>query len=495
MVIIGSGVGGSIAAFRFARAGIENVVLERGRRWPIRPGGGTFPSLTRPDHRLLWLDGRPPVQALDHLPLLSPLIRTATAALPRYPGLLEVLVADTLVILCSAGVGGTTLSYAGMLPQPRPEVFHRVFGGSLDYGELDRTYYPRARRRMRATPFPDDVLRHTRYRSDRLFGEAARAAGLDVERLDLGFDFDVIRAELDGRVKPSASVGDYLLTGCDSGAKTSMDRTYLARAEATGRTKVRPLHRVTAIAANRDGTFRVSADRLDLAGRVVERAVLTCDKLVMAAGAVHTPRLLVTARDTGALPRLNEHVGGDWGTNGDQAPTIKTLLAGTGAPQGGPPAFIARNADATASIENVPLPLPVDAGAMLCLGMGLPDRLGRWHHDAANGRARLAWTPGSDATAGRETGRLAARTARHIPGGGVVVNPSAVYAITAHPLGGAVLGRATDPYGRLHGYRGLYCLDGALMPGSTAAVNPALTIAAVAERCLDHILRHDFPTA
>jgi cholesterol oxidase len=58
----------------------------------------------------------------------------------------------------------------------------------------------------------------------------------------------------------------------------------------------------------------------------------------------------------------------------------------------------------------------------------------------------------------------------------------------AHPVGGAVLGRSTDLYGRLHGYRGLYCLDGALMPGSTAAANPALTIAAVTERCLDRIL-------
>jgi cholesterol oxidase len=69
---------------------------------------------------------------------------------------------------------------------------------------------------------------------------------------------------------------------------------------------------------------------------------------------------------------------------------------------------------------------------------------------------------------------------------------------TAHPLGGAVLGKATDAYGRLHGHPGLYCLDGALMPGSTAAVNPALTIAAVVERCLDHIIddfiEHGRPT-
>jgi cholesterol oxidase len=35
-------------------------------------------------------------------------------------------------------------------------------------------------------------------------------------------------------------------------------------------------------------------------------------------------------------------------------------------------------------------------------------------------------------------------------------------------------------------------VDSALIPGSTAACNPALTIAALAERCLDNVLTHDF---
>ena len=53
---------------------------------------------------------------------------------------------------------------------------------------------------------------------------------------------------------------------------------------------------------------------------------------------------------------------------------------------------------------------------------------------------------------------------------------------TAHPLGGAVLGVATDKYGRVTGHPGLYVVDGALIPGSTATANPSLTIAALAER-------------
>jgi len=62
---------------------------------------------------------------------------------------------------------------------------------------------------------------------------------------------------------------------------------------------------------------------------------------------------------------------------------------------------------------------------------------------------------------------------------------------TYHPLGGAVIGKVCDDFGRVLGQRGLYVNDGALIPGSTACVNPSLTIAALAERNIDHIVRND----
>ena len=60
---------------------------------------------------------------------------------------------------------------------------------------------------------------------------------------------------------------------------------------------------------------------------------------------------------------------------------------------------------------------------------------------------------------------------------------------TAHPLGGVVLGRSTDTYGRVKGYDSLYVVDGAAIPGSTGTVNPSLTITALAERSIAGILR------
>jgi cholesterol oxidase len=38
------------------------------------------------------------------------------------------------------------------------------------------------------------------------------------------------------------------------------------------------------------------------------------------------------------------------------------------------------------------------------------------------------------------------------------------------------------------GYKNLYVIDGSLLPGSTGNVNPALTIAAIAERSMDRFI-------
>jgi len=78
--------------------------------------------------------------------------------------------------------------------------------------------------------------------------------------------------------------------------------------------------------------------------------------------------------------------------------------------------------------------------------------------------------------------------------------------VTVHPLGGAPMGRhategVVDSWGESFGHPGLYVLDGAAMPGPVGP-NPALTIAALANRAAEHLLerprrerlRHAAPT-
>ena len=62
---------------------------------------------------------------------------------------------------------------------------------------------------------------------------------------------------------------------------------------------------------------------------------------------------------------------------------------------------------------------------------------------------------------------------------------------TAHLLGGCPMGLdahagVVDMYCAVHGYPGLYVVDGSVMPGNPG-VNPSLTIAAIAEHAMSHI--------
>jgi len=64
--------------------------------------------------------------------------------------------------------------------------------------------------------------------------------------------------------------------------------------------------------------------------------------------------------------------------------------------------------------------------------------------------------------------------------------------VTVHPLGGCRMGAdaalgVVDPWGAVHGCRGLYICDGSVMPGAVGA-NPSLTIAAFAERVAQGIV-------
>jgi choline dehydrogenase-like flavoprotein len=69
--------------------------------------------------------------------------------------------------------------------------------------------------------------------------------------------------------------------------------------------------------------------------------------------------------------------------------------------------------------------------------------------------------------------------------------------ITVHPLGGCPMSEdpstgVTDDHGRVHGYDGLNVLDGSIVP-TALGVNPSKTIAALAERGVEHLLAQRGP--
>ncbi|MFT7582304.1 MAG: cholesterol oxidase [Myxococcota bacterium] len=479
-IVIGSGFGGSIAALRLAQAGVSVTVLERGRRWPITSDGSTFPSLLEPDQRAAWLST---TTALPGAP---------SATFEPYAGLLERFRGDGMDVIRAAAVGGASLVFGGIMVTPPRSLFESIFPREVSYSDLERTYYPRVREMMRVSRIPDDILNSGPYESTRIFLDQANKAGLDTVIIENAIDWDLIRAELDGRHSPQAIVGEYNY-GLNSGAKNSLDRNYLADAEATGRVDVRPLHRVTGISEDPPGGYTVTAERIDEHGTILESITLSGRYLVLGAGSIGSTGLLLKARSEGTLPRLPVSIGEGWSNNGQNILFRGGLGVDTGAYQGGPPTAFARHLDnpiGPVSIENGPGPIGFECQCLIHIGHGVTTGVGSMSWDRDAGALKLTWDA-SHNTQARDAALHTLDLMNQANGGQVVAFPGFEEPATYHPLGGAVMGQACDTFGRVHGHPGLYVVDGALIPGSVPTANPALTIAAIAERCLDDIVAND----
>lgn len=477
-VVIGSGFGGSVAALRLAQAGIHTVLLERGRRWPITPAQDTFCTQRQPDGRAAWLS---PV-TFEGVPI------------DIYTGVLEGKIENGIQVACGAGVGGSSLVYFGATLQPTSGLFYRTFPREVDYQELDKVYFPRVRSILKPSVMPKDILNSSYYQSSRVFIEQIINSRLPYFENNINVDWDIIRQEIAGTKAPSAIIGD-IIFGCNSGAKNSLDRNYLALAQKTRYLEILPLHVATAISEVPGKGYRVSYNQIDESGRVIVSKSITCRYLFLAAGSMGTSALLVKAKAKGTLPRLNEHIGQGWAQNGDSFAT-RSGLPPTNPRQGGPIYAVT-----LANFDNPlgPISLTGEAiwnaaeGTEEILAQGIPQVRGSFKYDAMTDSVKLNWP--ADKPLARQTLEAANYTHQILN----KANTNETYQPkttstnfgTVHPLGGAVIGKACDLYGRVKGYKGLYVIDGALIPGATGCVAPSLTIAAIAERCMDRILAKD----
>lgn len=485
-LVIGSGFGGAVAAYRLGQKGIDTLVLERGRRWKPQNGKGPFATSRQPDGRALWLS------ETDLLVTDGP-----KDPLNRYIGLVERWNEDGITVWSSSGVGGGSLVYNTVLLQPSPSNFYRCFPRAVSYEEMDREFFPRVVELMDAGPIPDDVLASSPYLGARLFQEFATRAGIPTQRINTASDWHVVRRELRGLLEASATAGE-IWYGANSGYKNSLDKNYLKYAEDTGRVVIQERSNVTSIKENGSG-FQVAYDSIDESGNTLSRHTVDCDYLFMGAGSMGTSALLVKARHKGTLPKLNSEIGKHWGNNGDTFGVIK-IGRPAGSSSGGPAHIVGLD------YENNPFgpqtviafPQPDNSeDSMIFLGMSIPEDSGHWDYDEVNDQPRLHWpvrTKGQKLTEdGMEytLNKIAAAVtpAQNAERARQSVKVSA--GSTAHPCGGAAMGKACDLFGRVQGYKGLYVVDGAFIPVATAAANPALTIAAFAERSMATILKTD----
>ncbi|BAH33549.1 GMC oxidoreductase [Rhodococcus erythropolis] len=481
VVVIGSGFGGGVTALRLAEAGVPVTLLERGIRWQAGPNAETFPHPASPDKRILWHQS-------------NPTLFGRPAIFEPYAGLLETVTGENMTAICAAGVGGGSLVYQGMTLQPEEAVFNTHFPEELDYARMDRVHYPRVARMLQVETAPDELISSPNYEAARVFARNATRSGLPVSKIPMPIDWNYALAELRGEMKPSYTNGDGAL-GVNNGGKHSVDVTYIAAAEATGLVNVETLHQVTDVERAADGRWRVYVDRTDISGKILENKILTTDALVMAAGSMNTTKLLVRAAATGRITDLPDELGAGWGTNADRIYIWSDLAENFGATQGGPVVYGSRNWDdphnAFTVIQASFPPVAFDAHSTVMVGFGVSSDRGRFVYDSARGEAVLRWPRDGDSAI--QQGHIGP-AAQRIAAGGLLTDTNALLPSTWHPLGGACMNSVCDLDGRVLGQRGLYVLDGALLPGNSAACNPSMTIAAVAERALVNIVKDDVGT-
>ncbi|WP_327677884.1 GMC oxidoreductase [Streptomyces sp. NBC_00467] len=488
-LVIGTGYGGSVAALRLAQAGIDVHMIEMGMAWDTPgPDGKIFANTTKPDRRSYWL------RTKTKQPLSNFLGFPIDKAIPRYTGILDAEEMGGIIVYQGRGVGGGSLVNGGMAVTPRRENFPAVLP-SVNTDEMYNVYYPRANAALGVSTIDPAWFETAEcYQYARVGRKHAQRSGFPFVFVPDVYDWDYMKQEAAGTVPKSALEGE-ILYGNNYGKK-SLQKTYIAQARATGRVAISSLHKVTSVRPAATGGYTVVIDEINTNGDTVTTKSVTADSVFFAAGSVGTSKLLTKLKATGALPGLNSEIGKGWGDNGNvMCGRANHLWDPTGKLQSSIPCSGIDNwAAGGAFAEVAPLPTGIETFASFYLSITKNPHRAQFTWNAATGTAGLNWQ-----TAWKQPSIDMAKTIfdKINAKEGTIYRTDLFGAykiwgdhLTYHPLGGAVLNRATDNYGRLHGHPGLYVIDGALIPGNTS-VNPFVTITALAERNIERIIAAD----
>jgi cholesterol oxidase len=546
-VVVGSGFGGSVTAYRLAQAGWRVCVLERGKLYPP----GSFPRRPREMARNFW----DPSQGLH--------------------GLFDIWTFRGLEAVVASGLGGGSLIYANVLLRKDERWFVEdgPDGSSQPWPvsreDLD-SHYGRVEEEIGVEPYPMGAAPYSRTAKTLAFETAARRLGVHWQLPPLAVSFANGKNppalgepledghNLHGRPRSTCTLCGECDVGCNFGSKNTMDLTYLTRfAELGGEIRTRAEVRRFEPRAGGGFTVRYVRHREEDEGRPTRRSdlpheTLTCDRLILAAGTLGTNFLLL--RNRSAFPGISRRLGTGFCGNGD-------LLG-----------FVVRHR--SKRVRDVFEPLDPDDGPVITSAMRVPDTLdggrGRgfyledggyahflsWVTEAVHvpGTARRALTfaarriwnrlvdsPVSTLSAEMSallgdgsisSGRLPMLgMGRDTPDGNLflrggylesdwTIRTSRAYfarvrglmaavartldadftdnplwyfkrVVTVHPVGGCPMGEdpnrgVVDPYGQVFGSPGLSIADASVMPGPVGP-NPSLTIAALASRFADRM--------
>ncbi|MGU3373443.1 GMC family oxidoreductase N-terminal domain-containing protein [Chryseobacterium sp. M5A1_1a] len=481
IIIIGSGYGGAVSALRLCEAGKKVVLLEMGLNW--EKSGIPFSNLLKPGESSAWLKKK----------TISPFMNIFS--LTPFTGTLDRLDFDNIKIWLGRGVGGGSLVNGGMAVTPKEDYFKEVFP-NLDTEKFYNYYFPLVREELKVNVIDEQFLKDCPYyKFTRVGEEEAHKAGFKTMRVPNVYDFKYMEKEFRNEV-PRSALNTEVIYGNNHG-KNSLDKTYLKKALETGNLEILDLHKVDHIKLNDDKSYTLGVQQIDTSGNVIADKVFHCKKLILSAGTMGTLQLLLHSNVMNNLP-VHENIGKNWGNNGNFMTGrnwVKPLSGGTGSKQSTIPVGGIDNWDDKEHpffTEIAPLPMGMDVATALYLLINRVDKKGEVAYDKANQMLKLSWDENNTA-AMRENAKYFVRKMNKANGGTrshFLFNNGFGADICYHPLGGCVLGEATNEFGKLRDHDHLYVLDGSLIPG-TIGVNPFVTITAIAEYCIENLIKQN----
>ena len=490
-LVIGSGYGSAVTALRLTEAGIPVTMLEAGRLWKPGPDGTTFCKPFTPDGRAMWFQNKTETQMESFLGF------PVDMDVPVQAGILEARGPRAMRAYQGKGVGGGSLVNMALYLAPERDKLRSTLP-MVDVESFFGRYLPRAASMLGPGKASRRAIASDFYLYSRVGIELASRAGWDCIQLESGYDFDYMDKELDGLV-PRSALGGEAGYGNNYGKK-SLDKTYLADALGSGLLTIHSLTVVKRIRTAPAGGYVVDVEEIDIDGAVLRRKELTCTHLFVGAGSMASSELLVRARERGDLPNLNRNVGTKWGPNGDLFIALDNpLWGGTGMNQATIPshAFVTRDGENRRVVsEFAPLPMGLPIWQSFVIMIADNPEAGHFTYDSLTDTVDLQWTASqndpSRAAAKHVFDQINAKAGSSYSSALRFHNGSRFGDdVTYHPVGGIPLGTATDDYGRVREYPGLYVVDGSLIPVGIGA-NPSLSITALAERNIERVVAEDF---
>ena len=312
-VVVGSGFGGSVTAYRLAEADLSVCVLERGKAYPP----DSFPRAPHRMKKNFW----DPSEGLY--------------------GMYNVWSFDELGTVVCSGLGGGSLIYANVLIRKDERWFVKedVNDGGYEYWPVTRAdldpHYDRVEKMLGAQRYPFDKVPYNETPKTREYKAAAERLGLDWELPKLAVTFanegeDPMPGEpikekhknLHGRTRYTCRLVGECDVGCNFGSKNTLDYNYLSEAERQG-AEIRTLCEVRSFEPRPlEGGYAVHYVQHDLAreGHKIDTSILqehtiTADRLILSAGTLGSTFLLLKNRTR--FPGLSDRLGTRFCGNGD----------------------------------------------------------------------------------------------------------------------------------------------------------------------------------